>query len=113
MLNTLLQKSPPSNALKNDHLTQSCQVEHVKFLESINQGGYPRLRMVAPLNGPNSASGAICRTTKYTVYANEITAESSFWRRQAQISGPCVQHFSDSHQNHAFFAEKYKINQIP
>ena len=55
--------------------------------------------MVAPLNEANSASGAIFRTTKYTVYANVIPTQSSFWCRQALISGPCDQHLSDSHQN--------------
>ena len=86
----------------------------------INQSGCPHHHMVAPLYGANSASGAIFRTTKYTVYVNEITKQSSFWRRQALISSPCDQHFSDSHQNPVgftpkacFFAEKYMITQIP
>ena len=65
----------------------------------MNQGAYPHHHVVAPLNGANSASGAIFRTTKYTVCANVITTQSSVWRRQALISGPCDQHFLDSHQN--------------
>ena len=35
-----------------------------------------------------------------TLYANAI------WRRQALISGPCDQHFSDSHQNLLGFTPK-------
>ena len=54
----------------------------------------------------NSASRAIFRTTTYTAYANVITTQSSFWRRQALISGPCDQHFSDSHQNSFRFTPK-------
>ena len=45
--------------------------------------------MVMPLNGANSASRAIFLTTNHTVYANVITMQSSFWCRQALISGPC------------------------
>ena len=50
--------------------------------------------------------GAIFLTTKYTVSANVITTQSSFWRHQALISGPCDQHFSDSHQNPLKFTPK-------
>ena len=39
------------------------------------------------------------------VYANIIPAQSSFWRHQVLISGPCV---SDSHQNHLAFTPKGK-----
>ena len=41
-----------------------------------------------------------------TVYANVITTQSLFCRRQAQISGPCDHHFSDSHQNRLAFTPK-------
>ena len=88
---------------------QSCQVEHVKFLESWSSRvvtNYPHHHMVAPLNGANSASGAIFRTTKYTVYWNVIMTQSSSWRRQALISGPCEHHFPDSHQNPLGFTPK-------
>ena len=68
--------------------------------------GYPHHHTVAPLNGTNYASGAIFRTTKCTVCANVITTQSSFWRRQALISGPCDLLFSDSHQNPLEFTSK-------
>ena len=72
----------------------------------INQSGYPHHHRVAPLNGPNSASGAIFQTTKYTVYANATTTQSSLWCHQALISGPCNQHFSDSPENVLGFTPK-------
>ena len=88
-----------------------CCVCHARCMEDGRipkdiQSGYPRHNMVAPLNGPNSASGAIFRTTIYTVYANVITTQSSFWCHQALISCPCDQHFSDSHQNPLGFTPK-------
>ena len=67
-------------------IIQSCQVEHVKSLNVMNQGGYPHHHMVAPLNGANSASGAIFRTIKYTVYANVI---SVLPRPFLQGAAPC------------------------
>ena len=97
-------------------------VSHREIRYRDNTSGYPQSssHVVAPLNGAYSARGAIFRTTKYTVYANVITTQPSFWRHQALISGPCDQHFSDSHQNPLgfipkarFFCRKYKIIQIP
>ena len=41
----------------------------------------------------------------YTI-VDVITTQSSFWRPQALISGPCDQHFSDSHQNPFGFTPK-------
>ena len=38
------------------------------------------------------------RTNNRRVYANVIPTQSSFWRWQSLISGPCDQHLSDSHQ---------------
>ena len=89
----------------------------------INQSGYPHRYMVVPLNGVTSASGAIFRTTTYTVYAickrknhdaivvlappganfrSLWSAFLGFTRKSSRI-----------HTKIMFFAEKYTINQIP
>ena len=87
----------------------ACEISWVLTIQT----GYHHHHMVAPLIGASSSSGAIFRTTKYAVYENVISTQSSFWRCQTLISGPCVQHLSHSHQKPLgftpkawFFAEK-------